>query len=114
MGDAAVLDDEALATLRGALGDDGLMADVIEAFLQETPAQVEALDAAGRAGDEQALGAAAHLIKGSALTLGAVALAESCAAVESSPGESAGLVPAVGRAFDEAARSLSRYRAGLG
>jgi HPt (histidine-containing phosphotransfer) domain-containing protein len=108
-GNGQVLDDSVLATLRSALGDDELVADIIGAFLSETPKQIESLVAADRAGDERAVVAAAHLIKGSALTFGAVRLVSHCATLESAPSQAAALVPQVGLAYDEAARSLSRY-----
>ena len=111
--DGQVLDDTVLATLRSALGDDELVAEIIGAFLSETPAQIEGLAAAHRAGDERAVAAAAHLIKGSALTFGAVRLVDRCATLERSPGASPTLVPAVGQAYDEVAESLSRYVADL-
>jgi HPt (histidine-containing phosphotransfer) domain-containing protein len=113
-GNGQVLDDGVLTTLRSALGDDELVADIIGSFLSETPKQIETLAAAGRAGDERAVVAAAHLIKGSALTFGAERLVSHCATLETSPGEAPTLVPAVGQAYDEAARSLSRYLAQLG
>lgn len=113
-GDGEVLDDSVLATLRSALGDDELVADIVGTFLSQTPGQLETLAAADRAGDERGVAAAAHLIKGSALTFGAVRLARHCATLETSPGETPALVPVVARAYDEAAQALSRYLADLG
>ena len=106
---ARTLDPAVLAGLRRALDDDTLVAEIIEAFLADTPGQIASLAAAGAQEDLPAVVATAHHIKSSALTFGAVRMVRLCSALESEPGESRDLVPAVAREFDELSRSLSTY-----
>jgi HPt (histidine-containing phosphotransfer) domain-containing protein len=103
------LDPDALQTLRDALGDDELVVDITRTFLSGTPAQIDTLASAELSGDLPTLAATAHLIKGGALTFGAVRLVRLCAALEASPAESRGLVPAVAQEFDELSRALSSH-----
>lgn len=101
------LDPDALEGLRDALEDDELVADIIQTFLSETPDQIASLASAEQLGDLATLTATAHLIKGGALTFGAVRLVRLCAALEASPPEASSLVPAVEQEFEELSRSLS-------
>ena len=64
--------------------------------------------AADLRGDLPAVAASAHLIKGSALTFGAVRLVQQCDALESGPGGSE-RVPAVAGEFEALCGSLTGY-----
>ena len=102
-------DPTVLAELRTDLEDDEFVLGIARNFLVRTPDHVAALTDAAREGDLQAISETAHLIKGSALTVGAPRLVNLCAALQISPAESRSLVPAVSREFDELASALSSY-----
>ncbi len=60
------LDPSVLEELRESLVDDQLLTEVIQTFLEETPAHLTSLVAATAAGDAAAAAAVAHHVKGSA------------------------------------------------
>lgn len=76
-----LLDRSALEHLREDLGEDAVR-EVIAIFLERTPSMLAALRDAAERGDAVALRAAAHTIKGTSATLGALALSEQCAELE--------------------------------
>ena len=55
---------------------------LIEQFVEEAESQVEMLRNAGQRGDERAFKSAAHCLKGSSLTMGAMRLGALCARME--------------------------------
>jgi histidine phosphotransfer protein HptB len=63
-------------------GTAGLVAMLIDQFLVESTAQTERLREAGRQCEAATLKAAAHNLKGSALTMGARRLGSLCGAIE--------------------------------
>ena len=63
-------------------GTAGLVAMLIDQFLAEAAAQTERLRDGGRQSDAPTLKAAAHNLKGSALTMGAMRLGSLCGAIE--------------------------------
>ena len=63
-------------------GAAGILAMLIDQFLVEAAAQAERLRDAGRDSDAPDLKAAAHSLKGSALTMGARRLGSLCGAIE--------------------------------
>jgi len=94
-GDA--LDRSVLEQLREDIGGDEGLRDVIATFLAQTPSTIATLrDVAGR-GDAAGIRRAAHMIKGTSATLGAVALANHCAEMERLAG-SGDVTDAVSRA----------------
>jgi HPt (histidine-containing phosphotransfer) domain-containing protein len=103
------LDPTTLDDLRVAMGSDDLVVDIIEAFLTGTPGQIDSLVEAGQRGDLPAVVTLAHLIKGSALTFGAVRVVELCQALESAPSDPDGRVTALAGEFEKLAASLSVY-----
>lgn len=107
------LDPTVLAGLRAALGDDQLVADLIQVFLSQTPGDLATLASAMRNGDQQEIAATAHLIKGSALTFGATRLAQLCARLEASPVGSDNLADSVAQEVHDVAASLSTYASEL-
>lgn len=107
------LDVTVLEGLRAALGDDGLVREIIEAFRADTPGQIATLVAAHERGDLATVVAAAHLVKGSAMTLGAVRLEQLCVTLEAARGESGDQVLVVSEEFEELSGLLSDYLKGL-
>jgi signal transduction histidine kinase/DNA-binding response OmpR family regulator/HPt (histidine-containing phosphotransfer) domain-containing protein len=71
-----------LDALRDDLGHGAAVGDVIGIFLEQAPGVLAWLRDAGARGDAAALGQAAHALKGTSATLGAVALARLCADLE--------------------------------
>ncbi len=69
-------------TLERFIGDMELLAMTLTISLQQMPQQLDSLRAAVAQGDANAFGAAAHKLKGSALTVGAQRLAACCRDVE--------------------------------
>ncbi len=72
------------AALRANLpeGEPDLLAELINLLKQETPKHLQAIREAIRQGDGEQLRKSAHTLKGSALTVGAVQLAELCKQME--------------------------------
>jgi HPt (histidine-containing phosphotransfer) domain-containing protein len=70
-------------------GEPDPVEDVVELFLELTPARLTELGQAAAAGDRQAVQALAHTIKGSAGTVGAQAVRAAAAAVEEAAEEDA-------------------------
>lgn len=81
--DAPVLDAGVLSELNGSVGGDReFVLELIRAFLSDGTEQVEAVDAAVAAGDEEALVRPAHTLKSSSATLGASRLSAVARALE--------------------------------
>lgn len=79
----AVLDTGALDELRACDPDDtGLLAELIDIFLADTPPRLNAIRLAADAAQPQALSREAHALKSSAAQLGARALSATCKALE--------------------------------
>ncbi|MBI4606640.1 MAG: response regulator [Planctomycetes bacterium] len=76
-----VLDPKYLERL-GAEGGTDLVAELVESFLAQVPADVQGLGEAVRAGDSGRLVVSAHGLKSSAAQLGAARLAAACARLE--------------------------------
>jgi len=55
-------------------GDEAILVEVVKVFLEDAPGQIDALNAAGQAGDVAALRRIAHTLKGAAGTICATAL----------------------------------------
>ena len=107
----AILDAPTLEQLR-ELGT-AEFEDLVRLFLQDGAARVAAMYEAASKADTHAIAELAHSLKGSGATLGAVALADSCAqlqAVASSEDLAAAnrLVDAVGAEFERVGTSLRR------
>lgn len=79
-----VIDTETLAALRSLQeeGDDDLVVELIDLFLQDAPSRMAGIRAAVEAGDWLGLAERAHSLKGSCASLGAVHMAELCARLE--------------------------------
>jgi HPt (histidine-containing phosphotransfer) domain-containing protein len=73
---AEPLDRATLAELLAAVGDDpAFVGELVDTFLADAPAQLDAIDAAIAAGSAEQLVRPAHTLKGNSLNLGAVELA---------------------------------------
>ncbi len=86
--DAAAL-DELLATLGG---DEAFLAELIGSYLADSPPLLEAMRAAAVAGDPATLRRAAHTLKSTSASMGALRLSGVCREVEAAA--SAGRVEA--------------------
>ncbi|MBI5719167.1 MAG: response regulator [Burkholderiales bacterium] len=78
----AVLDRAALDNIRAVDEDGTVLAEVIQMYLAEAPAQRAALRAAIEAGDLAEAGRIAHALKSASFNVGAKALGEMCRRVE--------------------------------
>ena len=78
------LDLEVIARLRELGGDEdpGLFDELVLTFADDSPARVAAIGAAVAAGDAQALHNAAHGLKSSAASMGAMLLSATCRTLE--------------------------------
>jgi len=91
-----VLDPTAIADLRELVGDDpGALSGIVEEFLNETPALLDALRTAVAGGDAGRAHRAVHTLKSLGATFGAHAMAELCQRAESHSGPPSDLAPAV-------------------
>ncbi len=82
-----VLDRETLANLLEVTGGDAaFLAEMIDAYFADAPPLLDAMAAAAAEGVAAALRRAAHSLKSTSATLGALALAARCRAVEAEAG----------------------------
>ncbi len=81
-GDAAVLDPAALEQLHASMGDAAIVAEIVEAFLEDAPQLLADLRQALERGDAPALRRAAHSLKGNGREFGATEFATLCAQLE--------------------------------
>jgi HPt (histidine-containing phosphotransfer) domain-containing protein len=105
---AALAVDAALAQLEETVGDREFVAELIDDYLAELPAQLAALPTASSEGDAELVHRIAHTLKSNAATFGAEALASACRELEQSAraGEPAQARELVVRVDAEAARSI--------
>ena len=116
---SGAVDLSVLKSLTARLGDraPAMLERLLGTWEGEITKRLDEIDAAVDAGDAEALGRAAHAIKGGSASMGALALAEVCAQVENPirRGESVDLVQARARiraAVDEAREGLGQLRVG--
>lgn len=81
-GEQGPIDGDRLATLAGAGGGVELVAELVDLFVADVPARLDAIRSAIAAADPEALVRAAHSLKGSASTLGADGMADLCRRIE--------------------------------
>jgi HPt (histidine-containing phosphotransfer) domain-containing protein len=92
---ASVLDQRALATLLGMIGgDEASLAELIESFLGEAPALLDALQASLARGDAEGMRRAAHTLKSSSADFGALELSALFREIETHARDGAHRVPA--------------------
>jgi HPt (histidine-containing phosphotransfer) domain-containing protein len=81
------LDMGVLDELRASVGgDQEFLAELVDDFLADAPAQLDALRAAASSGDPDVARRAAHTLKGTSRTFGAAALAALCQNAEAAAG----------------------------
>ena len=100
--------------LKVAAGDEGLIAELIEAFTTDTAVRVERILAALPVADLPVIRAEAHTIRGSALEVGASELASACQELELACDrkEAVRIAPQLRRLqglFDEVRLAMSDY-----
>jgi HPt (histidine-containing phosphotransfer) domain-containing protein len=106
------VDNAVLRELRESVGDDPeFLAELIDEFLQDAPAQLESLREAATSGDATRARRAAHTLKGNSRTFGAGQLASLCQEAEASAG--LGDLDAVLSRVDAIDHELGRVRAEL-
>ena len=80
---APILDDAVLAELRASIGDDqAFMVELVETYVAEGAANMDALLVAATAQDCAAIIRPAHTLKSTSASLGAVRLSAICRAIE--------------------------------
>ncbi len=83
----SALDHAALRELRESVGDDPeFVAELIDDFVADAPAQLESLREAATSGDAIGAKRAAHTLKGNSRTFGARELASLCQEAEAAAG----------------------------
>jgi HPt (histidine-containing phosphotransfer) domain-containing protein len=83
----SALDNAVLGELRASVGDDPeFLAELIDEFVADAPAQVKSLREAATSGDAIGARRAAHTLKGNSRTFGAGGLALLCQEAEAAAG----------------------------
>ena len=112
------LDVGTLSDLRSSVGDDtAFLAELVDDFLGDAPAQLGALREATVSGDATAARRAAHTLKGTSRTFGAVELALLCQQAEAAAevGDLDGVcsrLDEIGGAWERASVELRAWRDG--
>jgi HPt (histidine-containing phosphotransfer) domain-containing protein len=108
----SALDIAVLGELRESVGDDpAFVAELIDEFVADAPAQLRSLRDAVAAGDAPGARRAAHTLKGNGRTFGAGELAAVCQQAEAAAG--AGDLAAVASQLDEIEDEWARVRGEL-
>jgi HPt (histidine-containing phosphotransfer) domain-containing protein len=109
----AALDTEVIVSLLELSDDDGpgILAELVEMYLTDTPPKLDALHEALTRGDSDAVAQLAHTVKGSSGSLGAKRMAVLCAELEEQGrrrnlSEAAGILSQVSREYQTACRAL--------
>ena len=111
------LDPEAMARLLEITGGDRAFVDeLVDTFLDDATAQIDALRLAGAADDSAAAVRPAHSLKSNAVNVGATVLGELCRTLEADARSGAvadltARIDAVGREFDGVRAALLAERA---
>ena len=113
----AALDQDVLQALRAMLGDTAAesMVELLDCYLTEAPKLLHAIDAAVAESDAAALHRAAHTLKASSASLGALPLADLCQALETITRTGAvpadpGLVPQLHAEYARVLTALQRVQ----
>jgi CheY-like chemotaxis protein len=80
----SAIDTEVLQTFRQTMGESAevFLTQLIDIYLEESPALLQAMDTAGTQNDAGAMKQAAHALKSSSAALGAIALSKLCEELE--------------------------------
>lgn len=112
------LDHSRLTMLQSSAGGTDLVAELVELFVGDVPPRLDTLAGAIANGDAEALVRAAHSLKGSAATMGAVGMAELCRRMEMQ-GRAGDVAPAgallvsLREEFERASRALNDWLSAL-
>lgn len=111
---APVIDEAVYAALVDSAGAD-FVPELIDSFLEDAPAALQAMRRAAAAGDAVAFRREAHSLKSNGQTFGATALAEAARALEHTPLDELGSqaparVDELAALFEAAARALGERR----
>ncbi|MGZ6341341.1 MAG: Hpt domain-containing protein [Candidatus Limnocylindrales bacterium] len=107
-----VLDEAILGNLLETVGGDRtFLAELVEAYLGDSPGLLEAMHAGLRADDRTALRRAAHTLKSTSASMGAIAFAALCREVETNAMEADAAwlderIGAVAMAYEAVAEAL--------
>ena len=109
---------ERLAMLQDAGGGAGLVAELVDLFVDDVPPRLASIREAVAARDPEALVRTAHGLKGSAATLGADGMAELCRQMEASGREgevlqAEDLLESLEAEFERVKRALTDWVAAL-
>jgi CheY-like chemotaxis protein len=109
----AALDPSVLGGIRGMDpdGSQGFLRRVVESYLTNSVADIEALESSGRAGDAESLRKCAHRLKSASANVGARGLATQCQTLESLA--RAGDLGSARGALDALRSEYARVRAAL-
>ena len=90
----APIDAKVIQEFRASAGESAsaFLAELIDCYLEETPKQLQAIEAAVAQGDANALGQEAHTLKSSSAALGATTIANLCKELEVMSSTGASLV----------------------
>ena len=115
-----VLDEAVLGSLLETVGGDRtFLAELVEAYLGDSPGLLEAMQAGLRTDDRTALRRAAHTLKSTSASLGATAFAAACrevetTALEADPAWLAERIQAVAASYGPVAAALRDRLGGAG
>ncbi len=116
-GSVEVLDAEVLASLRELQADDDpdFVAELIDVFLEDSPARLRDIRAAAAEGDADRLVRAAHTLKSASANVGAARVSDVCARIEDRGkmgdlADAMAMVQAVEAEFERAAHALMHER----
>ena len=113
----ALIDEAVLAQLLETVGGDRtFLAELVEAYLADSPGLVEEMRTSLARGDRTALRRAAHTLKSTSASLGATAFADACRGIEhaAEAGESDALAAAIEAAATDYEGVAAALRARIG
>jgi HPt (histidine-containing phosphotransfer) domain-containing protein len=112
------LDQSRLTMLQSSGGGTDLVAELVELFVGDVPPRLDVLAGAIANGDAEALARAAHSLKGSSATMGAVGMSELCRRMEmlgraGDVAPAAPLLVSLREEFERASRALHDWVSAL-
>ncbi len=110
----AALNAKALQALRDMVGEDSpdVFAEVINSYLEDAPKQVQEIQVAVKMGDAAAVARAAHTLKPTSATLGAIALAQLCKEIEAM-GRAGNISEVLGQKVEQLAAEYEQVKTAL-
>ncbi len=108
----ALIDEAVLAQLLETVGGDRtFLAELVEAYLADSPGLIEGMRHSLAGDDRTALRRAAHTLKSTSASLGATTFSNACRAIEhaaeaGAPGDLSASIEAAARDYEEVAAAL--------